>query len=105
MSQTLTHTCVSLLTRCPAPLRNLADAVTQLGDRLGGEEGRQGVQAARHVLVDAAAVLQHAVVAHAGAQHGVPGPVLQQQVVPPDVDHSWDMLVPVAARPPLRPCP
>lgn len=59
-------------------LGSLADGVTQLGDRLGGEEGRQGVQAARHMLEDAAAVLHHAVVAHAGAQHGVPGPMFQQ---------------------------
>ncbi len=30
-----------------------------------------------------------------GAQHGVPGPVLEQQIIPPDVDHSRHMLVPV----------
>lgn len=91
------HACVSLLTGHAAPLGSLADGVTQLGDRLGGEEGRQGFQAARHVLVDAAAVLHHAVVTYAGTQHGVPGPVLQQQVIPPDVNHSWNMLVPATA--------
>lgn len=93
------HTCVSLLTRHSASLAGcLTDGFTQLGDRLGMEEGGQGFQAARHVLVDAAAVLHHAVVPHGGAQHGVPGAVLQQQVIPLDVDHTRNMLVPVAAR-------
>ena len=82
----------------PASLAgSLADGFTQLGDRLGGKEGRQGFQAAGHVLVDAAAVLHHAVVTHRGAQHGVPGPVLQQQIIPLDVYHSRNVLVPVAA--------
>ena len=93
------HTCVSLLTGHSASLAGrLADGFTQVGDGLGMEEGGQGFQAARHVLVDAAAVLHHAVVSHRGAQHGVPRPVLQQQIIPLDVDHTRNMLVPVAAR-------
>ena len=75
-------------------LGQLADSLTQFGDRLGGKEGREGIQAARHVFVDALGVLHHSVVAHTGSQHGVPGPVLQQQAIRLDVDHSWHMLVP-----------
>jgi len=46
------------------------------------------------VPVDTLTVLHHAMVADFRAQHGVPGPVLQQQIIPLDVDHSWHMFVP-----------
>ena len=71
-----------------------ADVLTHLLDRLGSEEGRQGLQAARHVPEDSFAVLQHAVITDGRPKHGVPGPMLQQQVIPLDVDHSWHVLVP-----------
>ncbi len=61
----------------------------------GLQEGDVGLQASRHVLVDAHAVLPHAMICDTGAQHGVPGPVLQQQIIPPNMDHSRHMLVPV----------
>ena len=71
-----------------------ADVLTHLLDRLGSEEGRQRLQAAGHVPEDSLAVLQHAVITDCGPKHGVPGPVLQQQVIPLDVDHSWHVLIP-----------
>lgn len=44
--------------------------------------------------VDAMAVLEHAVIGDGGAEHGVPGPPLQQQLLPPNVDHPGHMLIP-----------
>ncbi len=78
-------------------MSSLSNLVTQPGDRACSKEGQMGLQATRHVLVDAHAVLSHAVVSHAGAQHGVPGPVFQQQAVTLDVDHPGHMLVPAVA--------
>ena len=49
------------------------------------------------MLVNAAAVLEHAVVADAGAQQGVPGAVLQQQVISLDVNDAWHVLVPATS--------
>lgn len=44
--------------------------------------------------VDALIVLEHGVVRDSGAEHGVPGPLLQQQLLPPNVNHSRNVLVP-----------
>lgn len=88
----LTMGCIlagSLATTC-----DLTDVLTHLLDRLRSKEGRKGFQASRHVLVDPLAVLHHAMVTHSGAQHGVPGPMLQQQVMPFYVNHARNMLVP-----------
>ncbi len=82
-------------TNTSSMLSSLNHLVTQPGHRTHGKEGDMRLQASWHVLVDAHAVLPHAMVADCRAQHGVPGPVPQQQIIPPDVDHSWHMLVPV----------
>ena len=80
-----------------------------LGRRvLNEEDSRQpsacakscGVRACKrgwgHMPVDAMAVLEHAVVGDGSAEHGVPGPPLQQQLLPPNVDHARHMLVPAS---------
>ena len=53
--------------------------VTQLTDSLGrcSEEGQMCFKASWHVFVHSCAVFPHAVISHACAQHGMPGPVPQ----------------------------
>jgi hypothetical protein len=82
-------------THTSSTLSSLSYLVTQPGHWADCKEGDVGLQAPRHVLVDAHAVLPHAMICDTGAQHGVPGPVLQQQIIPPNMDHSRHMLVPV----------
>ena len=45
---------------------------------------------------DSVAVLEHGVVRDAGAQHAVPRPPLQEQLLLPNVNHPRHMLVPAS---------
>ena len=78
-------------------LAGSADGFTHFGGCFGSKERRQSLQTARHVLVHAAAVLQHPMVTDGGSQHGVPRTVFQQQIISLDVDHAWHMFVPATS--------
>ena len=78
-------------------LSSLCHLVAQLGSRTCCKEGNMSLQATRHVFVDSHTVLPHAMVSHTGPKHGVPGPVLQQQPVLLDVNHSGHVLIPACA--------